>query len=291
MNNLQPLYDAFIGQSQAPQASSTTGPSWQELLKTQLDPAYQKKQALKKALLAASSALLNTKGDFMGGLAQAANQGASTYNDARDRSQSQQIEAMQLLEKSEQEKREQSLSRLRDAIGIGQSVNSSIRAAENDKWTRDRQTKQDMLASQRETRMQQQGERRLQIAQQRASADAERIDAKNGVRSADTLTQWQQSKVKMDINDAVQKFSESLGDAGSDPDRMAARDAEIQTYRDNLMKLHNFDPETGQYAGPQGVGPVEPTPETQGLDPSQAETTKTVNGKTYYKINGQWYEE
>lgn len=236
MFDLAPLIKTFVGQSNAMASSAT--PDWQSELLKQLDPAYEKKQAIKKGLLAASQALMNTPGNFMTGVGQAASQGAGAYNDMRDNQHSRRIEALKLIDDSRRQQKVDSLSRLRDVIGIYRGAN------------------QDELSNKREDRL---------------------LDYYKGKGTGGVMADWQQQQVITAIeNSANRKYEALIKDGTLLPEEAAAqvdswKRAELQnrgfdpdTYvyigRGNQPQSPPQQPAPKVQGNPNPELPVPPTP-------------------------------
>ncbi len=129
---LMSFFNALSGQAQPSIApnGNLIQPEWQQEMLRTFDPATQRQQALRQAILAASQALATTPGHVGTGLAQGAVAGGGAYGDAMDNASLDRIKALKSVFDAQQDQ-------ARTGLNAGLDINREERDAANDEALRD----------------------------------------------------------------------------------------------------------------------------------------------------------
>lgn len=111
----------------APNGQTLVPPWQQELLKT-IDPEEAENRNRRRALLAASQALMSTPGNALQGLAQAAGTGAQAYHNEQDQFGDRRMAVLKALFDDKAAQKEAELKRLAAQFQMAQGVNADERA-------------------------------------------------------------------------------------------------------------------------------------------------------------------
>lgn len=305
MQGLNDLIASFTGET-TNALNSGEKPWQQELLET-VNPAKQKRRNIARALAQASTTLAQTPGDFLTGLSAAAATGADAYITGRDQDEEQRTKVQQLIQMATQKDQDRRLNLIMDAIGVQRNIASDQREAAQDEYTKSKD------------------EREWNLRKKESDARTEYYNRRGRGVAPGSLTTSQILTTKRAIRQELRtlenqlrenaQFDETM-DESSITNALINRQSELEDYYGiNLDDPDPVDtaprqnapqvPAAGTPPAPgtppvvpsngSGTPPAPPTADQNTTilppQPGAPEATKTVNGKTYVKINGTWYEQ
>lgn len=272
MATIDDLISNIMGQTD--QALNAGPAPWQQELLESVNPEKVRRQNIARALAKASTAMATTPGNFLSGVAAATSTGADAYLTGRDEAEDQRIKVQQLLQMQQQKDQDRRLGLLMDALGVQQN-----------KITMDRQTQEHKeRVPEREKWDYEKEQNRLGLTKENKSLQAAR--ERNRGRAAPLYFQQ------------LKEWKESPANYNQEP----SDEVKQAIWEDVLLRL-GLDDETDSAAPVENTGPqvVQPGKTDQlvtknsGITQPPAagapEATKTINGKTYVKINGKWFEQ
>jgi hypothetical protein len=276
MAGIDELIATFMGQTDT--AMNAPPAPWQQELLETVNPEKVKRQNIARALAKASTAMATTPGNFLSGVSAAAATGADSYLTGRDEAEDQRMKVQQLLGMQAQKDQDRRLSLLLDAVGVQRNQISDKEGAEDRRFTRKRYEDQD--AFNREKFEYEKEQDRLGLTKENKSlmAAAERKRANAGR----DYTNWKKEFRKENMREPTEEEKDTEWSDIVDKYDIEMQPAEVPG-RTDLPRNGGTTPQVPSAEAAQGSIVQQPG--------GAPEATKTVNGKTYVKINGKWFEQ
>lgn len=246
--NLQPLFDSLMSETNAQASLATQPPAWQEELLKHVDPAAQKKRALRQALISGFTAMAQTPGDFLKGVTAGVTTGANNYVKQRDEDPMERIRAQKAIDEMQRSQRADKLARMKDAFGLGREMNSESRADSAEQ----RAIQGQALDQARESRLTAEGQERLNIARQRAETAAQSLALRQQAAAGKPLNDAQILRVLQAGQDDIRLERQRL----VEKEYLSGEELEkaMQTFEQEYWTGLGFDPVTKEYLGRKGAG-------------------------------------
>jgi hypothetical protein len=310
MADLSQLMNAFVGEATA-QPATPTG-QWQQELLAQVNPEEARRKQVRNALIAASSALLNTKGNLLKGLGAAANQGAQSWATTDDANDTASWQAKKTIEEQRAADKDRKLRWLESAFGVQKGYEDRNYQRTQDEYSRTRQEEQDAYNRQKDERdfglrekntdsMIASRGTRDQVAAAKAGLDGI-LGRPKGDRSA--LTAGQRATALTAINRMAERYGENLlqridEDYSLTPEEKQQRvnniEADKQKFKEQLFQEYGITPANTKVQDPaapaqteQGKTDRQPTAAPQQPVKEGATATNKQTGERIIFRNGQW---
>lgn len=317
---------AMMGQAPAPAPGQATPEQMlMAILQQHLnpDPNRQLGKAIGQALMQGGSALASHRGNFLSALGPAMAAGAQGFSNTQQQQENQQLKAATDLFSISEARRKAQLDELFKNAQMenfrADNARADAQAASLDQWRTDmlaqKQQGLDALTAYRQGQqdLQQQRvdneNRRIDQSERRLASDLEYKNAqisKIKQEAQNWEPQFRRQNLELRAREYLNNFAKRIG-MGTDEEFKTPeqKQSELEAYRaeaKSVMEALGLD--SPQESGARREQPQAPLqgdssvfkkgaaqqPQAQGIDPSKAERTITKNGKTYYKIGGQWYE-
>ncbi len=316
--DINALTEAFLGQAQAPQQES----QWQQQLLERVSPEEQRRKQIRNTVLAASLALLKTRGGFGQGLANAAGAAGNAWAETGDSMEQQSLEAQKTVEEAQQHEADRRLRLLESALGVATKQEDRVYDRKRDGILDERYAEEQRKTDEERTykrgldeRIQSRADRNTDSMISRRSTQDAVASAKAGIDTAigrtsgdgKPLTAEQRRKAR----DSVYKLTEGpngyrkrLTDAiESDwnlspeqkAERHAAVDSQVAQFKRALESEYELANAAPAEAAPAPVTDVPLTPGAAGKgDPNEPLLTAPpppetrVKGKVYNTPKGQF---
>jgi hypothetical protein len=201
--DMGPLLQAFIGQTQqatAPVAPAQEGSPWQQELLETVNPQKVRQQNIRRAMATAAQALATTPGNFLQGVSAAASTGANAYLNGQEQAQARRAQVMQQIDQAQSRDRDERLSKLAAAIGIGRGIQNDQYGRQRDAVSDQRYT--DETKYRRDQDVLDRKDRRLTRAYNDMLSQSQTLTTKRAIRS-ELRTLETQLKEEAKYNEAM----------------------------------------------------------------------------------------
>jgi hypothetical protein len=311
MADLSQLMNAFVGEATA-QPATPTG-QWQQELLAQVNPEEARRKQIRNTLIAASSALLNTKGNLLKGLGAAANQGAQSWATTDDANDTASWQAKRTIEEQQAADKDRKLRWLQSAFGIQAGQEDRNYQRTQDQYSRTRQQEQDAYNREKDERdygiRKQNADSLTTYRTRKGDIDAAKagIDGVLGRPKGDKsqLTGGQRATALTAINRMAERFEESRverieNDYSLSPEekveRLNAIPEERQRFKEELYREYGITPANTKVQDPAAPaqteqGKTDRQPPAAPAQPAIQEGATATNKQTGERIifrNGQW---